>query len=235
MNSRLSAIGCFSTIAIAACASGGAVSISESRGEASLGNASSENLIPRRSCSSANTSVVAADGVLADFSSKKGKIVTSVLPGSPPTTLTQSTDAGNLIVNVNAVPGARPQFLTTTMLFDGCVDASGYSGVQFSLAGTLSGCSLVYASVDPEHQYYGPEGPYPSQTPIPVSDLTSQPRTITASFRNPGIQGRPATPTDPSKLAFIQWMVIVPVGSTDGTPVPPCTGSMVIDDVKLYR
>lgn len=93
----------------------------------------------------------------------------------------------------------------------------------------------MYASVDPEHQYDRPEGPYPPQLPIPVAELTSQPRTMKAPFRNPGIQGNPATPTDASKLAFVQRLVILPVGSSDGSPVPPCTGTIAIDGVKLYR
>jgi hypothetical protein len=119
------------------------------------------------------------------------------------------------------------------MMLDGCIDASGFAGVEFSLAGSLSGCSLQFASVDPEHQYLGPEGAYPPQTRI--AEVTSAPRTIKAPFRNADIPGRPATPADPSKLAFVQWMVIVPVGSHDGSPVAPCTGNLVIDDVKLYR
>jgi hypothetical protein len=121
------------------------------------------------------------------------------------------------------------------MPFDGCVDASKFDGVQFSLGGSLSGCSLVFASVDPEHQYYRVEGPYPPQLPIAADALTSEARTFKAPFRNPGIQGNPTTPVDGSKLAFLQWMVIVPVGSIDGSPVPPCTGTLAIDDVMFYR
>ncbi len=234
MNSRLSALGFFNTILFAAaCASSGAASAPES--SSSMGNAASQKeLIPRKSCSPSNTAAAAADGVLADFSGKQGQVFASVPPDYPPTTtVTQTTEGGKLVVNVNALPGDKPQFLTTTMFFDGCVDASAFTGVQFSLSGSLSGCTLQFGSVDPEHQYLGPDGPYPPQTRI--AEVTSEARTITAPFRKPDIEGRPATPVDASKLAFVQWMVIVPVGSMDGTPVPPCTGKLVIDDVKLYH
>jgi hypothetical protein len=215
-----------------ACAS--TASTTASRPGASLDETVTEDPIPRRSCSPANTKVAAADGLLADFSTKQGQVYASVPRSYPPTTTaTQTTEAGKLVVNVNALPGDKPQFLTTTMLFDGCIDASAFAGVQFSLSGSLSGCSLQFGSVDPEHQYLGPDGPYPPQTRI--AEVTSDPRTITAPFGKSDIPGRPATPVDQGKLAFVQWMVIVPVGSQDGSPVPACTGNLVIDDVKLYR
>lgn len=237
MNTRSFVIGSFSSILSilsTACASGAATSPPEARGPTALADAHSD-VMPRRSCGPSNTTPAPADGLLADFSTKKGPVRTFVPSGFPTTTLSQSTEAGHLAMHVSAVPGAKPQILSANMLLDSCVDASGYSGVEFSLSGSLSGCSLVYASIDPEHQYYRPEGPYPPQLPISAADVTAQPRTFRAPFHDPGIPGNPATPTDASKLSFMQWLVIVPVGSIDGTPVPPCNGSLAIDDVKLYR
>jgi hypothetical protein len=237
MNTSSITVGILSSLLfVSACASGGATSTAESRREASLATADGQSTIVRRTCSSSNTSVAPADGMLADFDAKLGRIVTSVAPGAPATTtLTHTTNGGKLTLNVNAVPADKPQFLVADMPFDGCVDASGFAGVEFSISGSLSGCSLVFASVDPEHQYYRTEGPYPPQSPIPTAELTSQPRTIKAPFRGAAIAGNPATPTDASKLAFVQWLVIVPVGSGDGSAVPACIGTLAIDDVKLYR
>lgn len=234
--SRLFAIGLVSTTLFAvACASSGTTS--EGRSEASLGSAvSEESLIPRRSCAASNTAVAGADGLIADFSTKQGQVLASVPRDYPPgTTLTATTEDGRLVVNVNAAPGANPLYLTSNLLFDGCLDASAFSGVQFSIAGSLSGCSLQYGSVDAEHQFIGADGPYPPQMRISAADLSSQAKIVTAPFAKPDIAGRPATPVDAGKLVFLQWMVIVPVGSVDGTPVPPCAGKLVIDDVKLYR
>lgn len=234
MISRLSTVGLLATSLFAACASGGAVS--PGRPSASPGTPTTDNPIPLRTCGASNTSVAPADGLLADFSAKKGLIITSVDPvAAPTTTLTQSSEGGHLTVTVKAVPGPRPQFLSTTMLFQGCIDASGFTGVQFSLSGALSGCALVFDAVDPEHQWRGPGGPYPPQRPIAATEVTAQPQTIMAPFANPGIQGNPATPAQASSLTAVQWIVVVPVGASDGTSLPACTGSLTIDDVKLYR
>lgn len=232
----------------AACASGGTTGTSEGRTKAHLGDTATDDLIPRRICTSTNTSAAPSNGLIADFSAKPddrsgaisggipGKVFTSVPRDSVPgSAITHATEADKLTIRVHGVPGAKPQFLTATMLFDNCVDASGFAGVEFNISGSLSGCSLMYSSVDPEHQYYRVGGPYPPQKRISPDDLTSHPQKIVAPFRDSDIQGNPATPTDPSKLAFINWMVIVPVGSHDGSAVPPCDGSIVIDEVKLYR
>jgi hypothetical protein len=238
MRSEMHTLGLFISVLLtaAACASGGATATSEMRAEGRPGNAANEQPIPRRSCTPTNTSIAPANGLLADFSAKpESGVPTKVLTSVPSPTLTSTTADGMLTIEVHAIPGAKPQILSTELLLDGCVDASGFSGVEFKLRGTLSGCSLTYASVDPEHQYYRPGGPYPPQKRIAPAELTAEPRTITASFSNPESPGNPATPTDASKLVFLQWLVIVPVGSDGGEAVPPCTGTLRIDDVKLYR
>jgi hypothetical protein len=243
MNTRYSFIGILGSLLLgAACASGGATTTSGARPEARMGNEGSETLIRRLSCSSTNTVAAPANGLIADFSSQRdgggvaGKLVTALPPDSPSSSaMTHTTDGGKLTINVNAPATTKPQVLTTSLMFDGCVDASGYTGVQFDIRGSLSGCGLTYATVDPEHQYYQPEGPYPPQTKISPAELTSTSRSIKAPFQGSAIQGNPSTPTDASKLAFVQWLVLVPVGADDGTAVPPCTGNLVIDDVKLYR
>ena len=243
MNSKLSPIGILSSLLFAStCASGGATGIPEARPEARLDDSGGEEILPRRTCPSSGRLVAPAGGMIADFSGKDpasgtpGRIAT-LLPPAPKqaSALTHSTTGGNLAIGVNAVPGAKPQVLVTTLALDGCLDASGFTGVQFNLSGSLSGCALNYASVDVEHQYYRAGGPYPPQKRLSPADLTPQPQTIKAPFLKPDDPGSPAVPTDPSKLLFVQWLVMVPVGSHDGSPVPPCTGSLAIDDVKLYR
>jgi len=245
MSSRLSAFGFFSTVlSLSACASGGANAPSGARPEQGLGDAVEEN-IARVTCSSANTTPAPTSGVIADFSAqqdgKRGaedlpaKLISSVPRGAvPDATMTSSTRDGKLTINVKAALGAKPQIFSTSLFFDRCVDASGFAGIEFSISGSLSGCSLTYASVDPEHQFYRAGGPYPPQTRISQEDVKSQPKKIVAPFRGSDIAGSPPTPADPSKLAFIQWLVIAPVAADDGT-APPCAGSIIIDDVKLYR
>jgi hypothetical protein len=248
MKRKLSTIGLFSSLSFAtACASGGAAATSEVRSEARLGEAVNDNVPPRWSCTPSNTAAAPSNGLIADFSPKNaagdatsGGIPRAVYTVVPPesvasASMTQTTDAGKLTIDIKAAPRAQPQFLTATVPFDGCIDATGFAGVQFRIGGSLSGCSLTFASIDPEHQFYRAGGPYPPQQRVFAEDLTSAPQTINAPFARPDIQGNPATPVNPGKLAAIQWLVIVPVAPEDGSSATLCTGKIVIDGVKLYR
>ncbi len=240
MTSRTCILGLFTNALLAAaCASGGTTTTQEVRPDPLPSNVVQEAPIARWSCTPATTAMASPDGLISDFSGKgglAGRIFTSVPSDSPPgVILSQTTDAGRLVVEVKAAPTAKPQFLTVTRVFDGCVDAHGFAGVQFSLSGLLTGCSMTYATIDPEHQYYQAGGPYPPQKRIAADEVAAAPRTITAPFMNAEIQGNPATPVDASKLAAIQWAIIVPVAPEDGNAATPCTGKIFIDDVKLYH
>jgi hypothetical protein len=231
MSSRLSSLGLLTAVlSLASCASGGATASSGARAEEPLADAVEEN-IARVTCSSANTAPAPATGVIAN----SGKLV-SVVPRNavPGATMTGSAQDGKLTIDVKAALGPKPQVFSASLFFDKCMDASGFAGIEFSVSGSLSGCSLTYASVDPKHQYYRTGGPYPPQTRISPEDVKPEPRKIVAPFRGSDIPGSPATPTDSSKLAFIQWLVIAPVAADDGS-APPCSGSIIIDGVKLYR
>ena len=241
MNNNPSTIGFFSSFLFAAaCASGGTAERSETGLAANKGTAASESHLARRSCTASNTSIAPSNGLIADFGQAPGgissKIATFVSPESPTNSApTYTTSGGKLSIQANTAPGAKPQFLTTTLQFDGCIDASGFTGIEFTISGSFSGCSLVYASVDPEHQYLGPGGHFPPQKSIAAADMTATPRQIKAPFSGSDIQGNPATPVDASKLAFVLWQFIIPVAPDDGSTVPPCTASIAIDDVRLYR
>jgi len=241
MSSGLSTFGFVSAVlSLAACASGGATAASGARPEEGLAENADEN-IARVTCSPANTTAAPSSGLVAGFSANDGegdipgKLVSSVPRNAVPgATMTGGTQDGKLAINVKAALGPKPQIFSASLFFDKCVDASGFAGIEFSVSGSLSGCSMTYASVDPEHQFYRTGGPYPPQTPISPDDVKAAPKKIVAPFRGSEIAGNPSTPTDPSKLAFIQWLVIAPVAADDDS-APPCVGSVLIDDVKLYR
>jgi len=239
MTSRTCILGLFTNALLAtACASGGTTTGKEVRLDPPPGNVASEVTIPRWTCTPATTTAAPADGLISDFSGKgglPGQISTAVPPDSSGVTLSQTMDAGRLVVDVKGAASAKPQVLTVTRVFDGCVDAHGFAGVQFSLSGSLSGCSMTYATIDPEHQWYQAGGPYPPQKKISADEVTSTPRTITAPFLNPEIPGSPATPVDASKLAAIQWLIIVPVAPEDGNAATACAGKIFINDIKLYH
>jgi hypothetical protein len=234
-----------SLLFVGACASGGTATTSQVKSESNLASAVEE--MSRWSCTPSSTAAAPSDGLLADFTRNKdgagsgsagvpSKVFTAVpRDAAPGARMTQTEEGGKLTIEFNAAPHAKTQYLTAVMLFDRCVDGKGFTGIEFSMAGSLSGCSLTFAAIDPGHQYYEVGGPYPPQYRISPEDVTSSPRTITAPFSAPDIKGNPATPADASKLAALQWMAIVPVAPDDGSAVPPCTGKLSIDDVKLYR
>jgi hypothetical protein len=208
-----------------------------------------------RPCIPSKTSTAPANGLIADFSDVgggaklagievSGKIVTYAGhklggPGSP----TYTTTGGALNIRVSAAPTSTPQFLGAVVSFNNCIDASAFVGVQFTISGSFSGCTMQYATGDVEHQDVtmastfatGPVGSYPPQNRIAAGDLTSTPRTIKAPFVGSDIQGSPRTALDASKLIFTLWQFSVPVAAEDGGENPKCTGNITIDDIKFYR
>lgn len=212
-----------------------------------------------RPCMTSNTLKAPADGLIADFTDSGGganpggiEISGGILtyaapkvggPGSP----TYTTAGGALKIKVSMSPTAKPLFLGAVLYFNNCIDASAFTGVQFTISGSLSGCTLQYATSDDEHQDMtmgslfatGPAGSYPPQNRILVDTLTSTPHTIKAPFKAPfsgsDIQGRPATPLDSSKLISTVWQFTVPVAPYEGGGIEMCTGSVTIDDIKFYR
>jgi len=105
-----------------------------------------------------------------------------------------------------AAPTSTPQFLGAVIAFSNCIDASAFTGVQFTISGSFSGCTMQYATGDVEHQDMtlgsafatGPAGSYPPQDRLAVDEMTSAPRTIKAPFVVSDIKGSPPAPLDPA-------------------------------------
>jgi hypothetical protein len=257
MNSHLSTLAIFSTFALAAgCASSGISGTTETTGivTSSVGGAG-QTPHSRGSCTSSNTLIAPANGLIADFSPVgggangqgiqiPGGIVTydsSKLGGTG--SLTYTITGGSLNIRVSAPAISRPQFLGAIVQFDSCIDASAFTGIQFTISGSFSDCGLVYMTGDVEHEDVtisssfasGPAGSYPPQKKFSVADLASTPRTIKQPFVGSDIQGNPATPIDPTKLVLTSWQFIVPIAADDGSTTPMCTGNLTIDDIKFYR
>lgn len=253
MNSHSFSIALISTFAFGAgCGSsainGVAGTTEDIASGSSAGGASS---LPSRPCTPSNTSRAPADGLVADFVDAgdggieiSGGIVTYAAPkvsglGSP----TYTNAGGTLNISVNAAPISTPQFLGVVVVFNKCIDASAFTGVQFTISGSFSGCSLQYATGDVEHQDLtlastfatGPVGSYPPQNRLAADEMTSAPRTIKAPFAVSDIQGSPPMRLDSSKLTTTQWQFTVPVAPYDDGGIQTCTGRITIDDIKFYR
>jgi hypothetical protein len=247
MNKRLSIITAFSTLVLASgCGSSGINGTTSDNGP---GKRHTRGL-----CTASSTAPAAATGRIADFSSASGvgdqknpipaKIVTYGLP-KPLDSAFQSytTTGGHLNIKINAPATSSPQLLGTLLQFDSCIDASVFTGVEFAVSGAFSGCSLVYATGDVEHEDVtksstfasGPEGSYVPQHKIAAEDLSTTPRTIKLPFANTDIRGNPPTPLDPAKLIFTLWQFVVPVAADGGSDSPPCSANLTIGDIKFYR
>jgi hypothetical protein len=224
----------------------------ENEGTSASSSASvGEVSLPGRPCTPSNTSMAPADGFIADFAEAgsrgieiSGGIVTYPAPKvGGPSSPGYTIAGGALTVTVNVSPTSKPQFVGALVSFDKCIDASAFSGVQFTISGSLSGCQMQYATGDVAHQDItlgsryasGPAGAYPPQFRIAADDLTSTSRTIKAPFARPDIRGNPATAFDPTKLIFTLWQFTVPVAPEDDGGIEMCTGSVTIDDVRFYR
>ena len=223
--------------------------------ETGTGHGDGRSHLPSRPCSSSNTATAPADGLIADFNDAGGgakpggieiwgEVLTYAVPklGGAGSTISTTT-GGALTIKVSAAPASTPQFLGALVSFNKCIDASGFTGVQFTISGSFFGCTMQYATGDVEHQDItvgstfatGPAGSYPPQNRIAADDLTSAPRTIKVPFVGNDIQGSPRTRLDTTRLISTLWQFSVPVAAEDGDDNPLCTGSVTIDDVKFYH
>jgi hypothetical protein len=255
MNSHFFTIALISTCALGAGCGSSAISGIPGTTVASGSSSAGGSRFPSGPCTPSNTSKAPADGLIADFTDAGGgpklagiEISGGILtyaapkvggPGSP----TYTTTGGALNLRVSVSPTSTPQFVGAVVHFNNCIDASAFAGVQFTISGSFSGCSMQYATGDVEHQDMtvgstfatGPVGSYPPQNRIAADDLTSTPRTIMAPFVGSDIQGSPATPLDSTKLIATLWQFTVPVAAEGDNAPQMCTGSVTIDDVKFYH
>jgi hypothetical protein len=253
MNSRSFTIALISTLAIGAGC--GSSAINGTAGTATASDNSGGSRRPSGPCTPSNTSKAPADGLIADFTDAgggantggieiAGGIVTYAAPkvggpGSP----TYTTTGGALHIRVSAAPTSTPQFLGAVIAFSNCIDASAFTGVQFTISGSFSGCTMQYATGDVEHQDMtlgstfatGLAGSYPPQNRLAADEMTSAPRTIKAPFVVSDIKGSPPAPLDPSKLISTIWQFTVPVAAEGESDNPMCTGAITIDDIRFYR
>ena len=146
-----------------------------------------------------------------------------------------------LNVMEDVAQSSAPQYLGTTLYFNNCVDASAFSGVQFTISGSVSAaCQVIFGANDVAHddkvsdpakgKCDAGSSCYAPNMPIPMA-VTSTPQVM----QIPWITGSsvPDVPLDPSHLVGVQWQFTV--GPTaDGGTAQNCTAELHIDDVKFY-
>ncbi len=169
---------------------------------ASSSAAAGESGVRSRPCLRSNTSPAPADGLIADFTNANGGgiripgvIVTYAAPKVAGLgAATYTTSEGALNVKVKAAPTSTPQFLGVVVAFNNCIDASGFSGVQFTISGSLSGCTMQYATGDVEHQDMTFAAPFATGAVGPTRRRTGSPSMNCNPFRGPsGPRSSPPT------------------------------------------
>jgi hypothetical protein len=171
----------------------------------------------------------------------QGGIATFQNPASTPGTAKLVGGALNYMATVSAAGtgGDAYPYSGFAVYINGpaCVDASQYTGVQFSISGDVGTCSLVFSFNDAEHgvettsttgetRATGPSGSYSPQKAITV---TSTAATVMVKFGDP-TGGSPSTPVDPMNLTAVQFQL-----GNSSTSTAPCTGSITVDDIKFYK
>jgi hypothetical protein len=136
-------------------------------------------------------------------------------PGTP-------VDSGNAWLGVGSGLGS-------------CVDASAYAGVQFSIKGDLSSCSLVFSvnfsednsvTNDPAFGSCTSSSCYPPASSTIATGPTDATYTVLFADMNNG--GSPMTVVDTRAITGLQWQLAAPL---DGS----CAANFTIDDVRFVQ
>ena len=151
-----------------------------------------------------------------------------------------STDA--LVVSLDTgPPSTQFPYAYIGLPFNACVNASAYTGVQFTIGGTLSaGCTIEFITVDREHSTIANHGTCPDSISTTtgcygaskVFALPAIPTTVKVAFADQTGGGAAPTsaPVDPGEILDVQWQVNIPASVGAGG----CTGSFTIDNVDFY-
>ena len=206
-------------------------------------------------CTGSDIVAAPTDGLIADFADVDGgydiaggRILT--FPKGSTAAPTYTTTNGSLHIMVDTPATSVAQYVGVALGFGRCIDATLFSGVQFTIRGSFSGCAMQYTAGDIAHQdetsgapfatglagSYQPsttlnasqfQSPVSMEAPIPVALVTMR-----MPFGSE-VGGNPASPVDKSKLILILWQFNV--APATGTAPSPCTADITIDDVAFYK
>jgi len=149
------------------------------------------------------------------------------------TAVTSPVDGSLQALQVAARPGTSSDPMNAFAGFGlgfgnpSCVDASAYTGVQFTIAGDLGTCQLLLQVISSENNTV----PYGACTGTSCFGPFSGPLTTgTTTVHFADMTGGMPVPTlDPARLNDIAWDINVP---TDGV-TPPCVAKFTVSDVSF--
>jgi hypothetical protein len=193
-------------------------------------------------CGPSNTAAAPADGRIAAFTVPDGGVQAAVAVG-PIESIPTFTIDGVLHIMVDAPVLSTSQILLVDLPFPQCVDATAFTGLRFSISGSLSGCSFGEATQDSAHATFeskatgpgafgsGAPGSIPNSTALTADQITPEPQTVTLPFAAQS-NGVPATPTDKSQIIWLDWVFVVDSYVDGGSTV--CKADLTINDVTFY-
>jgi hypothetical protein len=180
-----------------------------------------------------------ADGLIADFAGDGGiEIVGGLSAYGANAEPTHSVSGGILNVMENNAASSGPQYVGQVLYFNNCIDASAFSGVEFTLGGTFSGCTIQYSTNDAPHDntVTDPKGtcslgnscysPQAGITSVSAAGAVVMEPWITAAG------GDPSLVLDPHQLTSIQWQFTIPAAPDGGAGV--CMANLNISQIKFY-
>jgi hypothetical protein len=159
---------------------------------------------------------------------------TYVAPGlqAPTASPLAAADGSLLGLDVSANPGATTDagnaWLGVGVALGGCVDASAYNGIRFTISGDLGTCSLAFVGVPAEQSpvmYGGTCADASCWSPTSAPFGTGVNVVHFADL----VGGNPPGAVDPARLLNVQWQLGVP---TDGVTAP-CVAHFTITDVAF--
>jgi hypothetical protein len=148
---------------------------------------------------------------------------------------------GTFEIVENPSSTSATQYAGVGITFADCIDASAFSGVSFSIGGSISGCAMSFAATISEDTYndgttdadprgvctLGPSGCYSPKADL--TGLTSAPQTL--RFGWPAfIYGMPDQTSDPAKITGVEWSFEIAAG-----PSGTCAADVTIDDVSFFE
>jgi hypothetical protein len=187
------------------------------------------------SCTKANTFVAPANGVIADFTGNDSFYTFNL----GPTAFTPRDGVLNIVENQPAED--KVQYPGLGINFPSCVDASAFSGVEFTFSGTVSGCVMQFAINYTEDlpTSNSPLGSCPQSVCYPPAvsiEPTSAPTTTRIAWSDRGgfVPGAPvAYPDDPRAVVDVQWNFVIPAAADGGADT--CLANVDISGLTFYR
>lgn len=145
---------------------------------------------------------------------------------------------GALTLSGNQAGGPDREYEGVTMGFLNCIDASAFSGVAFTIAGSVSGCTMQYATDFSEDDSSSQLGLCtgascysPQSSVFPTSIATTLEFPWAASSY--AIGNPIPSPQDPAKIVGIHWQFTIPPLSDGGNDV--CAADVTITDLHFYH